>query len=172
MNHSQSTQSLPAPSSTAGSSDHIPSECVVLTRIKKQSGLTIQQLADATGISVGAVSIALSGIRYRNSEPRIAAPTDRSLARLASALRISATELRAEGRDNAALLLQEAEPAGDRCDRELVGFLAGREAVIRQMLTPLSTEELQAEITRRTSSTPQGPPADAVHASDPAHTSD
>lgn len=121
----------------------------------KKSGLKVADLAAATGLSVGTIHIALSGIRYRDGKGRPAVPPDRTLVKLASVLGIHPDALRAYDRPRAAELLEEAVSTEDASspafasDLEAQAAVAGRAALARQVLAAFSVEELRAEIERR-----------------------
>lgn len=146
---------IPHPGQTG--SIEVPPESALVKAAAKRAGLTVAQLADATGLSVGAINIALTGVRYRAGGARSAVPTDRTLARLAPALGIQADTLRAYGRHGAAELLGDApEPARSATDsdagiREAWAATAARAALADQILAVFSTDELRAEIARRSS---------------------
>ena len=131
----------------------IPAESVMLKADYKKSGLTVADLASATGLSVGTIHIALSGIRYRDGKGKAAVPPDRTLVKLASVLLIDSEALRAYERDRAAELLEEAGVETSQTefssDLEAQAAVAGRAALTRQILAAFSTEELRAEINRR-----------------------
>ena len=135
----------------------IPPESALLKAAAKRAGLTVAQLADASGLSAGAINIALTGIRYRSGGARSAVPTDRTLALLAAALGIQADTLRAYGRHEAAELLGDApkpaipEETSDAGVREAQAATAARAALADQILAMFSTDELRAEIARRAS---------------------
>lgn len=119
----------------------------------KKSGLTVADLASSTGLSVGTVNIALSGIRYRDGKAKVAIPADRTLVKLASVLRIHPEVLRAHDRDRAAELLAEATDASAvspiASDLDAQAVAAGRSALARQVLALFAAEELRAELERR-----------------------
>ncbi|WP_129656300.1 hypothetical protein [Rothia halotolerans] len=125
----------------------IPIESAELQRAYKQSGLTAADLAAATGISVGAVRIALAGIRYYKGEPRTTHPPDETLAKLASVLGIDANMLRGFGRERAAAIMADVETAA--VDLQAPAAIAGRQALAKQVLGVFSTDELEAEVKRR-----------------------
>lgn len=131
----------------------IPAESLLLKENYKKSGLTVADLAGATGLSVGTIHIAMSGIRYRDGKPRVAVPPDRTLVRLSSVLHIDPNAWRQIGRDRAADLLVDVNEAGEApiapVDIEAVSAVAGRGALARQVLAVFSTAELQAEVKRR-----------------------
>lgn len=131
----------------------VPAECVMLKAAYKKSGLTVADLAAATGLSVGTIHIALSGIRYRDGKAKAAVPPDRTLVKLSSVLGIHPDVLRAYDRQRAAELLAEASadeaPTAFQSDQEAQASVAGRAALARQVLAAFSTAELQAEIERR-----------------------
>lgn len=121
----------------------------------RKSGLTVADLAAATGLSVATIHIAMKGIRYRDGKAKAAVPPDRTLVKLASVLRIHPDALRASDRGRAADLLAEASGADDEpaatfaSDLEAQAAVAGRAALARQVLAVFSTEELRAELERR-----------------------
>ncbi|SEB55008.1 hypothetical protein SAMN04489806_1071 [Paramicrobacterium humi] len=129
-----------------------PAESLLLNAAYKKSGLTAADLAAATGISVGAIRIALSGLRYRDGQPKATVPPDQTLARLASALGIVPSVLQSIGRERAAELLGEAKSTAIAPDLDATAAIAAREALTRQVLAVFSTDELRAEINRRTGS--------------------
>lgn len=132
-----------------------PPESAMLKAAYRNSGLTVADLASATGLSVGTVHIALNGIRYRDGKAKVAIPPDRTLVKLASALRIHPNVLRAHDRARAADLLVEAsrvEAGGEvsfASEREAQAAVAGRTVLARQVLAAFSDEELRAELERR-----------------------
>lgn len=133
----------------------LPSESAMLKAAYRKSGLTVADLASATGLSVGAVHIALNGIRYRDGKAKVAIPPDRTLVKLASALRIHPDVLRAHDRARAADLLVEAsrvEPGQEvsfASEQEAQAAVAARSVLARQILAVFSDEELRAELERR-----------------------
>lgn len=131
----------------------LPPESAMLKAAYKKSGLTVADLAAATGLSVATIHIALSGVRYRDGKGKAAVPPDRTLVKLSSVLGVHPDALRAYDRPRAAELLAEAsaeEPAAEfRTDLEAQASVAGRAALARQVLAAFSTAELQAEIERR-----------------------
>ncbi|SFN43320.1 hypothetical protein [Mycetocola miduiensis] len=139
----------PQPSSD---SMQLPAESLILNATYKKSGLTAADLAAATGLSLGATRIALSGIRYRDGEPKVTVPPDQTLALLASALGIAPAVLSGLGRDRAAELLAEAKSTVAAPDLNTTAAIAARESLTRQVLAVFSTDELRAEIARRTES--------------------
>lgn len=132
-----------------------PPESAMLKAAYRNSGLTVADLASATGLSVGTVHIALNGIRYRDGKARVAISPDRTLVKLASALRIHPDVLRVHDRARAADLLVEASrvEAGEEVsfasEREAQAAVAGRSVLARQVLAAFSDEELRAELERR-----------------------
>ncbi|GAA1771831.1 helix-turn-helix transcriptional regulator [Nostocoides vanveenii] len=133
----------------------LPSESKLLKDAYRASGLTVAELADATGLSAGTLHVAMRGFRYRDGQPRVAVPPDATLVKLASILRVSSADLRAHGRDRAADLLDEVgsdqpAPVFER-DLEAQAAAAGRAALARQVLAAFSTEDLRAELARRES---------------------
>lgn len=132
-----------------------PPESALLKAAYRNSGLTVADLASATGLSVGTVHIALNGVRYRDGKARVAIPPDRTLVKLASALRIHPDVLRVNDRPRAADLLVEASrvEAGQEVsfasEREAQAAVAGRSVLARQVLAVFSDEELRAELERR-----------------------
>jgi transcriptional regulator with XRE-family HTH domain len=139
------------PAPTVGE-DNPPVECGILDAQYRKSGLTIADLAESTGISVGAIRIALSGIRYRDGQARRVVPPDQTVAKLAAVLGISADILTGVGRSRAAAILSEGQGATVSAQPDLnsAAAIAGRQSVVRQMLSVFSTEELRAELARRT----------------------
>lgn len=131
----------------------IPPESLAFKLVYQRSGLTVADLAAATDLSVGTIHVALSGVRYRGSDARVAVPSDRTLVRLASALGLAPSFLRNLDRDRAADLLAEAGEAGAKpsfaADEEAQAAVAARSALTRQILAVFSTEELRAELLRR-----------------------
>lgn len=137
-------------------SDHdvaIPPECRAIKSVHQKSGLTVADLAAATDLSVGTIHVALSGVRYRGSEAKVTAPSDRTLVRLASALGLTPQFLRQVDRDRAADLLAEADDIEARPsfpgEQEAQAAVAARSALTRQILAVFSTEELRVELDRR-----------------------
>lgn len=132
-----------------------PPESAMLKAAYRDSGLTVADLASATGLSVGTVHIALNGIRYRDGKAKVAIPPDRTLVKLASALRIRPEVLRVHDRARAADLLIEAGrvEAGQQVsfasEREARAAVAGRSVLAQQVLAVFSDEELRAELDRR-----------------------
>jgi hypothetical protein len=129
-----------------------PAESLLLNATYKKSGLTAADLAVATGLSVGAIRIALSGIRYRDGQPKATVPPDQTLVLLASALGVVPAVLHGLGRERAAELLAEAKNPPVARDLNTTSAIAAREALTRQVLAVFSTDELRAEIARRTES--------------------
>jgi transcriptional regulator with XRE-family HTH domain len=133
----------------------VPPESAMLKAAYRDSGLTVADLASATGLSVGTVQIALNGIRYRDGKAKVAIPADRTLVKLASSLRIHPDVLRVHDRARAADLLVEASrvEAGEEVsfdsEREAQAAVAGRSVLARQVLAAFSDEELRAELERR-----------------------
>lgn len=133
----------------------VPAESKMLKAAYRDSGLTVADLASASGLSVGTVHIALNGIRYRDGKARVAIPPDRTLVKLASALRIHPDVLRVHDRARAADLLVEASRVGAgeevsfASEREAQAAVAGRSVLARQILAAFSDEELRAELERR-----------------------
>ncbi|MDE0546263.1 helix-turn-helix transcriptional regulator [Microbacterium sp. C7(2022)] len=130
-----------------------PAESSMLRDAYKKSGLTVADLASATGLSVGTVNIALSGIRYRDGRAKVAVPADRTLVKLASVLRIHPEVLRAHDRQRASELLAEASEASAvspiPSDLNAQAVVTGRSALARQVLALFAAEELRAELERR-----------------------
>ncbi|BCT74208.1 hypothetical protein SCMU_00500 [Sinomonas cyclohexanicum] len=133
----------------------MPPESTMLKAAYRKSGLTVADLGAAAGLSVAAVHIALNGIRYRDGKARVAIPTDRTLVKLASTLRIHPDVLRAHDRPRAADLLVEASrvEAGQdvsfASEQEARVAVAARSVLARQILAVFSDEELRAELERR-----------------------
>lgn len=146
MNHS------PVPQGLA-----VPPESAILKDAYRKSGLTVADLAVATGLSVGTVHIAMDGFRHRDGVAKAVVPPDRTLVKLAAALRIRPDALRANGRESAAEMLEEAVAAAEDtrpravspADAETQAVVAGRTALVRQVLAVFSTEELRDELERR-----------------------
>lgn len=126
----------------------VPPESVALNGYYKKSGLTAADLAAATGLSVGAIRIALSGVRYRDGEPKTVVPPDPTVAKLASALGLEPQVLRSLGRERAAEMLAEGKSTAID-DLDTKAAIAGRQNLARQVLAVFSTEELRTEIARR-----------------------
>lgn len=129
-----------------------PPESLILNATYKKSGLTAADLAAATGLSVGAIRIALSGLRYRSGQPKATSPRDQTLVLLASALGISPVALSSVGRDRAAEMLAEAKNQTTKPDLDTTAAIAAREGLARQVLAVFSSAELQAELHRRSES--------------------
>lgn len=146
------TVSSEQPQSSDDSASQPPAESLILNATYKKSGLTAADLAAATGLSVGAIRIALSGLRYRDGQPRSTVPPDLTLIRLASALGIGPAVLGSIGRERAAELLAEAKNAAVAPDLDTTSAIAARDALTRQVLAVFSTDDLRAEIARRTES--------------------
>lgn len=133
----------------------IPAECKLLRAKYKKSGLTVAELAQASGLSVGTITIVLSGVRYRAGKPHVSIPPDGTLVKVASVLRVQPAALRDAGRERAADLLAQAIDAGSvesfvlASDLDAQAVAAGRQALARQVLAVFSTEELRAEVQRR-----------------------
>ncbi len=131
----------------------IPRESVLLKAAYRKAGLTVADLAAATGLSVGTVSIALNGVRYREGQGRPAVPPDRTLVRLSSVLGIHPDVLRAHDRARAAELLAEAIAEGQRpavsSEVNAQAAVAARAVLVRQVLAVFSTDELHSELERR-----------------------
>ncbi len=118
-----------------------PPESVILTDAYKKSSLTAADLAASTGLSVSAVRVALAGIRFRSGEPRLAVPPDKTVAKLAATLGVSAATLTEVGRPRAAALLNEADVTPPP-DLDTAAAIAARSAVVRQVLGVFSMEEV------------------------------
>ncbi|MGO1971616.1 MAG: helix-turn-helix domain-containing protein [Propionibacteriaceae bacterium] len=142
--------STPPPSESE--QDLQPVESELLDAQYRKSGLTVADLAKSTGISVGAIRIALSGVRYRDGQPRRVVPPDQTVAKLAAVLGLSPKALTGIGRSRAAAILAEGQGSTVSAEPDLnsVAAIAGRQSVVRQMLAIVSTEELRAELDRRT----------------------
>lgn len=121
----------------------------------RKSGLTVADLAAGTGLSVGAVHIALNGFRYRDGQARLAIPPDRTLVKLATILRIHPDVLRALDRARAADLLVESsrvetgQGVSFASEQEAQAAAAARSVLARQVLAVFSDDELRAELERR-----------------------
>lgn len=128
-----------------------PVESEILDAQYRKSGLTIADLANSTGISAGAIRIALSGVRYRDGEPRRVVPPDQTVAKLAAVLGLGPDTLIGVGRSRAASILAEGQgtTASTEPDLNSVAAIAGRQTLARQILAIFSTEELRAELERR-----------------------
>lgn len=131
----------------------IPPESIMLRTAYKKSGLTVADLAAATGLSMATIHVAHNGIRYRDGQAKVTVPPDRTLVKLASVLRISPDVLREHGRDRAADLLEEAnastDPAVFLSDKEAQAAASGRAALAQQVFAAFSVEELEDEVKRR-----------------------
>lgn len=127
----------------------------MLKTVYRKSGLAAADLATTTGLSVATVHIAMNGFRYRDGEARVAVPPDRTLAKLASVLRIRPDVLRTYDRARAADLLTETSSAEDErssgfsSNLETQAAATGRAGLTRQILGLFSTEELRSELERR-----------------------
>lgn len=128
-----------------------PVESAILDTQYRRSGLTVADLAEATGISVAAIRIALSGVRYRDGLPRRVIPPDQTVAKLAAVLGVSSETLAGIGRQRAATLLAEGQiaTASATPDVTSIAAIAGRQQLGRQVLALFSSEELRAELRRR-----------------------
>lgn len=117
----------------------------------RRSGLTVADLAAATGLSTATVNIALSGIRYRDGTARVAVPLDHTLVKLALVLHIRPEELRSLDRVRAADLLEEQARSANREVR--TGYTPSastrRKSLAERVLAAFTTDELQEEIERR-----------------------
>lgn len=133
----------------------IPEESKLLRAAYKKSGLTVADIAAASGISVPTLHIAFNGIRYRDGVGLASAPTDQTLVKVGSVLRLDARALRGIGRERAAGLLEEALKADglpvarSSSDEITLATLAGRRSLTKQILSVFSVDELRAEIERR-----------------------
>ncbi|MGG5172435.1 helix-turn-helix domain-containing protein [Pseudarthrobacter sp. J1738] len=133
----------------------VPSESEMLKAAYRSSGLTIGDLAVATGLSAGTIHIALNGFRYRAGKANVAIPPDRTLVKLASALAIHPDVLRVHDRSRAADLLIEAsrvqppQEVSFASEREAKAAVAGRSVLVRQILGLFSADELREELERR-----------------------
>lgn len=133
----------------------VPAESATLDQAWRRSGLTHSELAIATGMSVGAVRVALAGVRYRagSGEAFAVVPRDEPLAKLASVLGVDPRVLSLLGRDRAAQMVTSA--ATEEIDLEAPAAVAGRRALAKQVLAAFSTAELRAEIERRDAEIPE-----------------
>lgn len=129
----------------------IPPECVALKAAHKASGLTVADLAAATGLSVASIHIALNGVRYRDGEAKATVPPDGTLVKLSSMLGVTPDMLREHGRARAAGLLETevSEAVTFDSDREAQAAVHGRAVLAKQVLAAFSVEELEAEVQRR-----------------------
>lgn len=134
----------------------IPAESAIIDQAYRRSGLTHSALAIATGMSVGAVRIALAGVRYRHGRPVSVRPKDEPLAKLASVLGLDPRQLSLVGRDRAAQMMSGVDIQD--VDLEAPAAVASRRALAQQVLAAFSTEELRAEIDRRDSEMPDVDP--------------
>lgn len=134
----------------------IPEESKLLRSAYKKSGLTVADIAAAAGVSVPTLHIAFNGIRYRDGVGLAAAPSDQTLVKVGSVLRLDAQALRDVGRERAAGLLEEALNADDlpvarsSSDEIALAAVAGRRSLAKQILSIFSIDELRSEIERRT----------------------
>lgn len=133
-----------------------PIESKLLDKQYRASGLSAPKLAEATGLSISAVRIALAGFRYRDGQAHRVVPPDSTLAKLAAVLGLSPQTLEGVGRERAAQLLAEmqTEHAIANPDLDSVAAIAGRQTLVRDMLKLFSTNELRAELERRESDEP------------------
>lgn len=116
----------------------------------RTSGLTVQAIAEASGLPAPTVRTALAGYRYRNGEPRRVVPPDPTVARLASVLGVSAETLTGLGREQAAALMdEEHHRAATPRAAEAQAAIEGRRRLAEQVLAVFSTDELRAEVQRR-----------------------
>lgn len=148
------TGTAEAPDSDTSAADLTPPpESAMLKAAYRQSGLTVADLAAATGLSVPTLHIAMNGFRYRDGKTKVATPPDSTMVKLASVLRIHPDVLRAHGRERAAGLLAEVTDEDSTTavpsDLDAQSAVAGRQALAKQILAVFSTEELRAEIARR-----------------------
>lgn len=131
----------------------IPPESRLLKEAYKKSGLTVADLASATGLSMATIHVAHNGVRYRDGKAKVTVPPDRTLVKLSSVLGISPDTLRAHDRGRAAALLEEANASSDPTeflsDKEAQAAASGRAALTQQILAVFSTEDLEAEVKRR-----------------------
>lgn len=125
-----------------GKSDiEIPLESQALHHAFKKSNLTAADLAAASGMSVGAVRVALSGLRYRKGVPEAVVPPDHTLAKLASLLGVPDTLLSAVGRERAGTLMVKSREL-PQADLDAAAVIAGRSAVVGQVLEAFSIYEV------------------------------
>lgn len=131
----------------------IPRESAALRQAYEKSGLTVADIAAATGLSQATVHIAMRGFRYRDGVPHVAVPPDPTLVKVASVLRVGPQVLRAAGRGRAATLLEEvleeAPDLGPDGEVRAAAATAGRSALARQVLAAFTLDELAEEIERR-----------------------
>lgn len=134
----------------------VPAESKLLRSAYKKSGLTVADIAAASGLAVPTLHIAFNGIRYRNGVGLASTPSDQTLVKVGSVLRLDAQALRDIGRERAAGLLEEALKSDDlpvarsSSDEITLATLAGRRSLTKQILSVFSIDELRAEIERRT----------------------
>ncbi len=106
-------------------------------------------------MSLGAVTIALDGFRYRDKVKKTVVPPDATLVKLGAALRMHPQIFRSINRTRAAELLEEALEAEESrptfaSDAEARAHVAGRAGgLARQILGQFSLDELRAEVARR-----------------------
>ncbi|WP_218220449.1 helix-turn-helix transcriptional regulator [Nesterenkonia sp. Act20] len=137
-----STKKTPLPD------DQVPGESKLLRRCYEESRHTVPELAELTGLSTATIHIAMQGFRYRQGEVRRAVPHPDTLARLASALRISPGQLREVNRTDVLDMLTEASE-DQLTVAEHKARAVGYDALERQVLAVFSTDELREEIARR-----------------------
>lgn len=131
----------------------IPPESALLRAEYESSGLTIADLTKATSISAPAVRVAVNGFRYYEQQRTAVVPPTGTVVKLAAALGIDATMLRAVGRDDAAAALVET-PAyqlptpATRVAADEAATVA-RQVVLKQVLAAFSSKELLSEVDRR-----------------------
>ncbi|MUN53919.1 hypothetical protein GMA10_01525 [Kocuria koreensis] len=148
--------STPDPSTNEAPDLDVPAESVLLRTIYKQSGVKVADIAKASGLSVSAIHIAFNGFRYRDGVAKVAVPPDRTLVKLGAVLGVEPAALREVGRDRAAELLAEVGESDETLsatfgsDAEAKAHAAGRVGLARQVLAAFSSEELRAELMRRT----------------------
>lgn len=126
---------------------------MILKAAYKKSGLTVADLAAATGLSVGTIHIALAGLRYRSDGLHVAVPSDATIVKLSAVLGIDPLEWVAVDRKRAADLLEEALAAGARQavphEQAIIADSAARTALAIRVLEVFSADELRAELRRR-----------------------
>ncbi|MDF1477736.1 hypothetical protein PYV02_01410 [Leifsonia sp. H3M29-4] len=137
----------------------VSAESRLLRQRYEQSGLTIAELAAATDLSEATVTVAVAGFRYRDGQPIVVAPTDRTLVQLAPALRIGPEQLRAVDRVRAAELLEAAAVDIEGLALESSNLISAsiaaqaaasaRRSLMRSVLAVFSTDDLRDEIALR-----------------------
>lgn len=139
-----------------------PPECTLLHDRQKRSGLTVADLAAATGLSVSTINNSLRGYRYRKGDPIVVVPPDTTLAELASQLLINPESLRRVGRPEAADLLAANKPESVHVpvelpeleDEKTLVATQVRRSLVRRVLEAFTDQELRDELERRAEAVP------------------